>query len=318
MHIVAGHCLSAFDWHALEAQGRALKIFFGNGSVLFVFIAGYLFQYLSGKYLVKKYFSSKLKNVIIPYFLMSLPAIYFFTWVKQRDGVWPGFYEDPQWLQIIHFYLTGMQLTPYWFIPMIILFYIISPLLNYLDKKPYFYYSIPVFIIISCFTVRGGYLAPISFIHFFSVYLLGMWCSHFRININVYLIKLKVMLLLLVLGIVFFILEYLYMQGTMTWLNLLQKIVFCFFGVGFLCRYQAIFDNEILTNIANYSFGIYFIHSYIISAVKVCIKKIYGYDYTGSIVLWLLFSLVVLLICIFLIWIIKHIFREKSRYIIGS
>lgn len=39
--IVAGHSMDAFTWHSKDIE-RIIRIIFSNGSVLFVFIAGYL------------------------------------------------------------------------------------------------------------------------------------------------------------------------------------------------------------------------------------------------------------------------------------
>jgi len=48
--IVAGHSIDIFMWSIDSELERFLKIFFSNGTALFVFIAGYLFQHLSVKY----------------------------------------------------------------------------------------------------------------------------------------------------------------------------------------------------------------------------------------------------------------------------
>ncbi len=61
IYIVAGHCISAFNWQNSPQLARLIKILMSNGTVFFVFIAGYLFQYLLSSYEPKKYFISKLK-----------------------------------------------------------------------------------------------------------------------------------------------------------------------------------------------------------------------------------------------------------------
>ena len=85
---------------------------------------------------------SKLKNVISPYILISIPGIYFSVFIQQRGIVWDGFYDYPIWEQIFYFYITGLHVTALWFIPMISLFYLVSPLLVKLDRNKKIYYLI--------------------------------------------------------------------------------------------------------------------------------------------------------------------------------
>ena len=147
LFIVFGHCISAFNWEASEDLSRLLKIIFSNGSVLFVFIAGYLFQHLSLKFLFSRYFYNKLLNVGLPYILCSIPAILYFVFIEKRWDVPPEFYLNSKHMQIILFYLTGAHMAHFWFIPMIFIYYLISPLLIFLDKKFFLYYLIPISIV---------------------------------------------------------------------------------------------------------------------------------------------------------------------------
>lgn len=222
LFIVGGHCIDFFNWSDnSETTERLLRIFISNGSVLFVFIAGYLFQHLAIKFQFKKYYVSKLRNVILPYFLVSIPAIIIFVFFMQRETVWQGFYDNPPLLQGVYFYLTGMHLAPLWFVPMISLFYIISPILVIADKKQYFYWVLPITILISCLVSRG--LPHQSFIHFFSVYLFGMYFSHYKTQLNATISKTGILLLFGGLALTFACFEYVYMKGTMTYINYLQN-----------------------------------------------------------------------------------------------
>ena len=317
-YIVAGHCISIFNWDNAENLERWLKIIFGNGTALFVFIAGYLFQYLAKNYTKKKYFLSKLKNVISPYIVISIPGIYFSIFILHRYTVWDGFYSSPVWEQVIYFYITGLHVTPLWFIPMITLFYIVSPLLVLADRNKKIYYLLPVFITVSCFVSRGGYYAYISFIHFFSVYLLGMFCCRNRDKINACLSKIWVLSVIALIVVLFIVLEYYYMQGTMTWVNFLGKIFLCFFYIGLLVRLEGKFNDRVLVILANVSFGIYFVHSYYITSLKMLTKSYWNGNIHGGVPELILSTIVVLLTCSLTVWLIKKMFGKKSRFVIGS
>ena len=82
--IVAVHCLSIFDWSASPGLERWLKILLLNATVFFLFIAGYLFQHLSARFHYPSYLQTKFRNVVLPYLVVSIPALILFTFVMQR------------------------------------------------------------------------------------------------------------------------------------------------------------------------------------------------------------------------------------------
>ena len=99
---------------------------------------GFLFQHLSHKYDMLNYWKKKFQTIILPYFVISIPAIL----LRLHNNYVPftvsesAHFED--WnvvLKIVYFYATGAHLLPFWYIPMIILFYCISSLLVILDKN---------------------------------------------------------------------------------------------------------------------------------------------------------------------------------------
>lgn len=317
LFIVAGHAIDFFTWPQDSADiERLLRIVMSNGSVLFVFIAGYLFQHLAVKYQHKKYFINKLKNVIVPYLLVSIPAIVVFVFFMTRETVWPGFYDNAPWQQVIYFYLTGFHLAPLWFIPMISLFYLIAPLLVYADKTRYFYWLLPIAIIISCFVSRG--LPPQSFVHFFSVYMLGMYCSHFKVQLNDKLSQKQVLvtLALFILGCVLY--EFYMMAGTMTYVNYLQKIAMSVFFVGLLYRLGEKTNYKLIHTTANASFGVFFIHSYVLTASKMACEKLFGTKVAGSLLLYPILTLSILLVCVAIIVAMQKLLGTRSRYLVGS
>ena len=71
--IVAGHAVVTLGRDAQPAQMDFLLDLLDNGTVLFVFIAGFLFEHLSRKFEYRSYLRKKLLNVIVPYLLISAP-----------------------------------------------------------------------------------------------------------------------------------------------------------------------------------------------------------------------------------------------------
>lgn len=314
-YIVAGHVIDAFIWANPNIE-NLLRIFLGNGSVLFVFIAGYLFQHLSVRFNARKYYESKLKNVITPYLLVSIPAIVIFVTVLERESMWSGFYDHSIWEQIGLFYLTGYHLAPLWFIPMIALFFIIAPLLVKADRSGYIYYTLPVLIIISCFVSRG--LPHENFVHFFSVFVAGMFCSRYKESINPVISRYSVIALSLAVGLAFAAMEFFLMEHTMTYLNYLQKMAMSVLFLGLFIKYEDQLNYKPIAIVAGVSFGIFFVHSYFITAGKIIYSKLAGDLPEGSLISFTLLTIVVLLVCTLLIMLIQKIFSKNSRYLVGS
>ena len=246
---------------------------------------------------------------------MSIPAIVLFVFFQKREAVWAGFYDDPVWLQILHFYLTGLHLAPFWFIPMISLFYLVSPLLVMLDKNKWPYLFLPLLILLSCVVSRGGDTFQL-FVHFFSVYFFGMFCSHYRQVINAELIKPSVLSLLALLYISLIYIDYSNFDGvTFTNINFIRKLILCCIFIALLNKFNI--HNKLLSLLANVSFGVFFLHSYVITAFKMAEKYFLGYYPQVNALIFISFIMTILLICIAIIWPIKKILGAKSRYLIG-
>jgi surface polysaccharide O-acyltransferase-like enzyme len=314
LFIVMGHAIDIFVWNDIYIE-RTLRILISNGSVLFVFIAGYLFQHLSSKFDAKKYFTTKVKNVITPYFIISIPAIVIFTTILERQ-LWVGFYDNSIFYQIGFFYLTGSHLAPLWFIPMISIFYVIAPILVKVGNNKTIYFCLPLFIVLSCFVDRGWPFQ--SFIHFFSAYLLGMYCSKFKEIINPLISRNIFIALTFTLLSFFAVYEFFFMEGTKTYINYLQKLSVCIFFMGLFIKFNSYLNSKFISFIADTSFGVFFIHSYLLSSGKLLYFNINGEKAEGSLVLYFIMGISSLLICSLIIALIKRVFGKHSKLFVGS
>lgn len=315
LFIVAGHAIDIFTWNSIDKE-RFFRILISNGSALFVFIAGYLFQHLLSKFNTANYFKNKIKNVLVPYFIVSVPALFMFTFVMHRPGMDIDFYQRNIFEQILLFLINGSHLSPFWFVPMISIFYLIGPALRILDSKSWFYYSLPVFIGISCMVSRGNPLD--SFIHFFSLYMLGMVFSHHKQHLNPLISKWNIILILYFAAAAFVLLEFYTMQETMTWMNFIQKSLLSIACMGLLINLNDRVNNSFINKVADYSFGIFFIHSYFVSLGKLIYQKINGVAPEFNFIIYVLSVIAVFAICMTVIGIVKKIFGARSRYLIGS
>ena len=313
--IVAGHTVDAFEWSDQEGIERLLRIFISNGSCFFIFIAGYLFQHLSNKYDTRKYYKAKISHVVVPYLLMSIPAIFTFTFVMERESVWAGFYDQPVWMQVGWFYATGIHLAPLWYVPMISIFYVLAPVLIREDRSRHLYYFLPVSIALSLLVARGGPFQ--SFVHFFSAYLIGMACSHFKGMLQPVFTKLAFLLPMLALSILAGLIEYQLDGGTMTAWNYSQKVFGSLFLLGLLSRFNEWLTADFLKILADTSFGVFFLHSYVLTAIKMIYLHEFGSLPSGSFVIHLLTSCAVMGLCVLMAQAIRKLMGPRSRQIIG-
>lgn len=279
--IVAGHTMQFGEAGSL-LERISFEIFCG-GTALFIFISGFLFQHLSGKYEFKNYMSKKWTNVILPYIWTAIPGILFcFIYPVRYENVFEGL--NPL-LQIPMMLTTGrVHNVPTWFIPMIVLFFFSSWTLLKLEKKGVLYKTLPVLFLLTVFFQRPeleyymvqdlpyldrwiAYLkyVGIGYIHFFSMYIFGMFCSANKEVIDKFWNLRWVFILLMVATASVNIYHGVFggfTNGT------LSKIFLTVIVLAYLKHYDEWLIsheklNKALDFVAKYSFGVFFIHWYI-------------------------------------------------------
>lgn len=330
--ILGIHVRMVYPWGDHDIAHQLLISFLDNGTVLFVFIAGFLFQHLSGKFSYSNYLYKKLQYVVLPYLLVSIPAILNRLFIE--PGTWePDFLMDAGKIEkALYLITTGKHLGPFWFIPMIVLFYIISPLFIRIDR-PWFYKSIfPLLMIGTLFTFRFGYFSNSidSAIHFIPVYIFGIACSRYR----EYLTGAKQWMVAVLTGayVLLFILEFTHILPVYRLDTAAEAASDLYFGFNspklrmmILCVLLIRFfytiqhkDLPVLKLLGDYSFGLYFIHLYVIIAVDKVVRRYLWSEPTFNIVYYLIYLSIVTAVSLLIVWIVKRIFRNKSRLVIGS
>lgn len=325
MLIVCAHTVPSLDWTANPLTGRIVDGIANESSIFFFFIAGYLFQHLSARFRFRSYLNQKLKTVLLPYLILSVPALVIFTVFVQRESMWPWFYQIPVWEQVTLFLLTGKHLAPLWFVPTITLFYFAAPLLLWIDRKvPRLYWLIVPLLALAIYLGRNGPHGPIDkAIYLLPVYMLGMAFSHFQAQAEVLVARAWIPLLLVtLLGLAGHVLEWpvppYYLMVMKTPMALLMTVA--------LLKWHPLFGKR-LDYIAHVSFGIFFIHAYFISALKVAtVYLLHGRlyagdgaaDLPGTLPVFLAYALSVLLISVIVIRLAQKVFGKNSRMVIGA
>lgn len=301
-------------------------LFKTDGSFFFVFIAGFLFYHLKDSYEYSSFLKAKFKNVISPYLICITPIVilavifnvYELTWFN-ADNIPPNVAQG-NLIYYISFLIStgGALMEPYWFIPMATVLFLISPLLIKCMNSRFFFIITFLMLLFTLTTKEPGLVSPVqSAIHWLGVYLFGAFvCKKYRsLNKNRYYI----FYLCLIATIITIFLD------PAAWIfNYINHdhIIRVPFTLGFLSFFAIIeydikwLKMKVLNVIAKYSFGIYFLHPYIIQ-----ISKRLPIDYNQyGFLSWALMLVITLTISVISIFIMKKITDYKklnSRIIFG-
>lgn len=315
--IVGAHSLHAFTWNEHPYMFRFFDTLFNQSSVLFFFIAGFMFRYLSTRFEKWDYWGKKSRNVILPYLLLSIPAIFYYTQLAQQDNTWEGFYDNPLYEQIFFFLITGKQLAPFWFVPTIALFYIIAPLLLRADRDGRIYWLLPVFMAISFVLGRGGQYGPLNkAVYLFSVYLFGMFVCVYHDRVLALVHRFRYLLLSLVAGLLLFnTLE----GGYEQYVQYVLKIAMCPLLLYYLDQIDDVLGDR-FNYLGHVSFGIFFIHAYVLPVIKILYTRLTGSPSfpEGGLLSYLALTAAVTLGCMGIIFVCQKVLGSRSRMLLGA
>ena len=187
LFIVAGHSFGA--WPVDTFSEKVLANIVYSGTALFVFISGFFFHHIFYKdFNMKIFMSKKTKNVLIPYLILStLGFLYFALSSKSFPFVERLISTDiSSWMDYLLLYVsylwTGRIMYAYWYIPFIMVMFLLSPLfISYIRLSLAARLTLMVVLLLfSAFFVHRPILnmSPIhSVIYYIPIYLLGINCS---------------------------------------------------------------------------------------------------------------------------------------------
>ncbi|MFZ6012904.1 MAG: acyltransferase [Bacteroidota bacterium] len=307
---------------------------FDNGTVLFVFIAGFLFQHLNhGKFDLKNYFRQKLRYVALPYLIISIPILIFrLVYGAGELHQLPEGFDDHSLLYKIFFYLaTGMHMVPFWFMPMIFLIYLTSPLLHALDQKKFYQFVLPVIFTAGMYTYRplNNSSPVLAYLHFLPIYLTGMGASFYKKEIVALYNKILIPLIFIYAAIsAAELADLITLDKKMNFNKVLNEsllvfnvyvfkaMILCFILMLLFYKYQ---DRKfrLLNLLGSFSFGIYFLHFYFISFFRQALLEM-QVELSFTVISFLGFYALILLLSIAAVYLIKLISGKYSRYLVGS
>lgn len=334
--IVFGHCfiLANFAVDTIFA-----KIFYNlifGGTSYFVFISGYLFEHLfSKKFEFRNFFPKKLKFVLLPYLIMSLLPILYFVFLDGNPKEYfiptgEGWFFE-YFIPFVKYYFTGFGLIAYWYIPFIMVIFLMSPLFIYfMNLKTSIQVTIAtILLILPLLLHRPNYESIVdvlqSVAYFTPIYMFGMIFSQNKKMINSKLSGKA--FYFLIFGIAICLLQVLsvdYGNNGKAFFNfvaldlaVIQKLSLSIFFMVVLHNFENK-KSKILDLVATNSFGIFFIHGPIIMILN-RLKVYYEISIpANNLLIYLLVVAMIFFLSLGLTLLVKKIIPNHSRYFIGS
>ena len=324
--VVGAHCWPEFGWDAV-ATSRLLLVF-DNVTVVFVAISGLLFHHLSARFSYPRYLRHRAATVLLPYAVVSIPAIAAAVFWRHREDVWPWLYQLPKWEEALVFLATGKHLAPLWFIPVMALFILAAPAILWIERRGLLPVVLPPLLVFAVMVGRDWMGGPLNMVgkavFFLPAYLAGMAWSRHRAEAERWAAAHWRLLPA----------AFLLLSGAMAWQvagwdwAILQKLTAAALlmaalkGASFPPMVEAASQR-----LAAWSFAVYFVHGYVITALRI------GWEGAGlprpmgapdgvifppSLPLLLLDVALVVAVSMAIVGVVKRLTGRWSRYLIGA
>ncbi len=330
--VVAGHGFGVVGVNLDSTWEVAIKNLLTGGTTPFLFISGFMFHYVFyKKYEFSPFMRNKAKNVLLPYLILGLVPVCLYVGTKNTGY---GDYFLPHGSGVFHEYIvpgikylwTGRFLTAYWFVPFVMVIFLMSPLhIRFITAGN----RVQVAVIAALSLVSVFIQRPIdnisvmqSVIYFTPVYLFGIWCSINRHKIYDFMRGKELFALAFAVSLAFL---QAYVGGEGNYhsdpfsyngvdLMYIQKMVLCLFFMAWLYRFEGTESGWLVNTLSSTSFAIFFIHPVINEIFR---KLNFGFMGLDSWAVYLVFVAFVLALCVLLSLMAKRVIPAHSRYVIG-
>lgn len=207
-------------------------------------------------------------------------------------------------------------MAPVWFIPMIAMFYVLSPLFQLIDRFPIFYLTIPLLLWVSYENPRH-WTPWVSFVHFFPVYIIGMAASRYKDVVLSWSYKLRYVLVAAFSIAVAY--QLLRTGTTQSYFNYLNKLFLSFLFISLLAHYQEK-SFRFLTWFAAINFSVFFLHTYANAGLKILFTGVpaQSLPILGNVFYQAVYVAVLVAISIAVCLVVKKLTGKYSKYMIGA
>ena len=332
--IVMGHLYTLSGIKFDTAFENILGNIITGGTFNFVFVSGFLFNSVFYKRFNYKFFIiNKAKRVFLPYIILSFLPILISIYLKPDFWVMSikdGNVVNPI-ISFVLFLISGAHLLAYWYIPFIMLIFLMSPLHKlFIDLDLKFQITLVLLMVIISlfihrpFELQYPFQALHSLIYFTPIYLIGILCSLHKEKIYEVGSNKEYILLLIVILIAFFQ-NYMGTNGNynQNWhsisgiidLMFIQKLILCLFLMIWLNRFED-YTNSTISLIAKFSFPIFFLHPILLS-LSFIVKNHFDISFNYPWVALILLTIAFVFVSVTSAMLISNYLPRYSLYIIG-
>ncbi|GAA4297666.1 acyltransferase family protein [Aestuariibaculum suncheonense] len=335
--IVFGHAVAAA---AIGAKGvfdesyplvMISEVFYHDSTIYFAIISGLLFASVLKSKGFKRFYGSKFKYVLLPYFFLTLIFTLIKIKFKSHDGFLDnfGFYLSAALKNLIY----GKANFVMWYIPVLLFLYLVTPVLNWLQyrnrfTKVLFLIIVLMPLVVSRVQMAHEYILKIeTMLYFTGAYVFGMWLGAALDEKLTALKKYKYIVFsiafLSTVGLFYLYvnkLDYLGKVSLKESLFYVQKLCFTVLILFFFKKYE---HKQVrwLDLVARDSFAIYFLHGFILFTSlplfksMLQIEAIEPLNIISGTILLLFYSVS---LSLFTVFISKKVFKQYSRYLVGA
>lgn len=331
--IVLAHCYSISGVKIDSTLEKVFANLIAGSTIHFIFISGFLFHHIFYKKLkTNSFYYGKVKRLLIPYTVLSVVPI--LIKVQSEPEYWNAYLTTAGEGVVYEFifpsllyYITGAHLVAYWYIPFALCLFLMYPLhIRFIETK----LRNQLIIIGVCFMIAILIHRPInnlailqSVFYFTPAYLLGILCSmnktliYTQLRGKEFLFLVGALALALVQALLgrhsnYHKLPFIY-DGID--LILLQKSLLCIFFMVFLYQFERS-RNRFIVLLASTSFGIYFIHSYVLYTLTL-LKSEFEVDISYNWPAYFLIWGIIVISSMLLALLMKKLFPKYAVYITG-
>jgi peptidoglycan/LPS O-acetylase OafA/YrhL len=290
LFVVAQHAMWAGVWPAGSTARVVLADLLDNSSVLFVFLTGYLFHHVAARRSYREFLARRLTRVLVPYLVIALPAAVLAAVSPRAAGAFAGPVDQPILVRTAWYLVNGATQVniALWFVPMVVLFYLLAPVFQFVARRPHRYWVLLVLVPLSLLAHRPTLqpaVDPLAMtVYFASAYIAGMCASHHRERLQPLLRRhwlplslafLAVLVAQVLLaghhgnysGAALFSQEH----GLIDWM-LAQKLLLCVVLLGAAERFTPTW--RVLRVVGLASFSVFLLHCYVVNAVKLSAESV--------------------------------------------
>jgi surface polysaccharide O-acyltransferase-like enzyme len=337
--VVLAHAKLAVAWpEPLTLAARMLRALIEGGDIPFFFIAGFVFQYSSRNFAYGPYLKSRLRFVVLPYLFCSLPVLlHAFVF---RYGVFENAEARgalPVLADLAHSLLTAHHMfVPLWFIPTIVVLYLLAPVLLWIDRHPRAYAALPLALLAGATLHVSPLYEDVvrDAANVLPVYALGMAVCRYRTAVFAVLRRAPLAWLALLLGLFaaevalgspgrFASLRPFSEEGGLVDFSYLQKTLLSLLALERLDRAGPALSaakrriEGVFVRLADLSFGIFFGHVYVLNfAVRPALSHFLRVPNASALSL-LAIGVAYLSLTTGLVLVVKRMLAENSRTLIG-